>query len=96
MSLDCLVLDIKYHRGSDKFEVEGDINQEEQKDIVETFLSTQIGRGIDESKPNEKDTYRIRLEWYPEDDTIKVSSDTGNKGLRDGILMHYLESLGNN
>ena len=37
--------------------------------------------------------YHIRLEWYSENDRIKVSSDTGNKGLLEGILMHYLKNL---
>ena len=93
MSLKPLTLNIRYHLDSDKFEVEGDVSREGCGELVETFLRGQIGAGKDESEPNEQDIYNIGLRWYPENDKIEVSSDTGNKGLRDGILMHYLQSL---
>ena len=96
MSLDYLILDIKYHTDSDKFEIGGDLNRKGQRELVETFLLSQFGAGKDKSKPNKLATYYIRLKWYPEDDNIKVSSNTGNKGLREGILIDFLESLDNN
>lgn len=93
MSLDHLTLDIKFNITSDQFEVGGNVNREGQKELVEAFLSEQIGAGKDDSKPNKQDTYHIQLKWYPENDRIVVSSDTGNKGLRDGLLLHYLKNL---
>jgi len=88
------MLDIKFHVNEDQFEVGGNVSEEGRTEIVENFLRSQIGAGKDNSKPNEKDIYQIQLIWYPRDDTTEVSSDTGNKSLRDGILLHYFESLG--
>ena len=93
MSLDYLTLDLKYNVKTEKFEVKGDVNITGQRELVENFLRGQIGAGIDESKPNRQSEYSIILNWHPADDTIKVSSDTGNKGLRDGILMQFLSTL---
>jgi len=93
MSLDHLTLDIQYHINSDQFEVGGNVNREGREELVSTFLKGQMGSGKNDSKPNEQDTYKIRLKWYPENDRIEVWGDTGNKGLRDGILMHYLKNL---
>ncbi|MGD9275819.1 MAG: hypothetical protein PVJ67_01455 [Candidatus Pacearchaeota archaeon] len=90
---DKLTLDIKYHLKEDEFEINSNIREGGRKDLVETFLRSQIGKGKDKRKANERDVYSIRLEWYPQNDDIIVSSDTGNKGLREGILMHYLETL---
>ena len=48
---------------------------------------------MDDRPPNEYDVYPICFRWYPDNDDIVVSSDTGNKGLRDGILYRVLEKL---
>ena len=88
-----LTLNIKYYINSDQFEVGGNVNRKGREELVSTFLRGQIGAGKDDSKPNEKDTYNTQLKWYPENDRIEVRSDTGNKGLRDGILVHYLKNL---
>ena len=93
MSIDYLVLDIKYDIKKDSFEVSGDVNKEGQEEIVDTFLRGQMGKGEDKSKANERYVYHIQMKWYPQNDDIEVQYDTGNKGLRDGILMHYLSSL---
>ncbi len=90
MSLDYLTLDLRYDINSDQFKVGGNVNRNGITELVETFLRGQMGAGKDDSKPNEKDVYHIQLRWYPENDRIEVSCDTGNKGLRDGILMLYL------
>ena len=93
MNIDYLVLDIKYDIKKDSFEVSGDVNKEGREEIVDTFLRGQMGKGEDKSKVNERDVYHIQMKWYPQNDNIEVQYDTGNKGLRDGILMHYLGSL---
>lgn len=93
MSLDYLTLDIIYNVNNDKFEIKGDVNKRGQEELISNVLREQIGNGRDDKKAIERETYHIQLKWYPENDTIEVSSDTGNKGLRDGILMHYLKNL---
>ncbi len=93
MGLDNLTLNIKYNSKSHKFRVEGNVKEKGQYELVETFLRGQIGAGEDKSTPNKKDNYNIELKWYPQNDKIEVKSDTGNKGLRDGILMYFLKNL---
>lgn len=93
MSIDHLTLDILYQVESNNFEVGGDVNDQGRKGLVENFLLGQVGAGADDREPNVQDTYRIQLQWYPHDDRIVSRSDTGNKGLRDGILMQYLSYL---
>lgn len=94
MSLDYLVLNIKFDINKDSFDVSGNVNEEGRAEIVSTFLRTQMGAEKDTSKVIKRDIYNIEMKWYPEDDRIEASYNTGNKGLREGILMHYLKSLG--
>ena len=63
------------------------------KEIVEAFLINQIGAGEDRNKANELDVYQITLDWYPHLDRIESTSNTGNRGLREGILMRFLGTL---
>ncbi|MFH1072532.1 MAG: hypothetical protein V1743_03830 [Nanoarchaeota archaeon] len=93
MALGYLTLDIRYHLNSDRFEVGGDVRRDGQRGLVETFLRTQIGAGEDTRVAKEQDTYHIRLQWHPECDMIEVKSDTGNKSLQDGILLHFLNNF---
>lgn len=93
MSLDYLTLDIRYHLKEDRFEVAGDVNEKGRISLIETFLRGQIGAGRDESKVIKRKIYYIQLEWHPADDRIEVKYNTGNKGLRDGILMNFLRQF---
>ena len=93
MSPDFHTLNLRYSPNGDQFEVKGDLNREGQSELVETFLRTQIGRGKDNRNANRQENYNIQLKWYPADDKIEVNDDTGNKGLRDGILMRFLSTL---
>lgn len=92
MSGDYLTIDIIYPLEG-KFELKGDVNREGQIEIIDGFLRNQIGKGEDKKQSNKQDIYHISLKWFPRDDTIQVSDDTGNKGLRDGILMDVLNKI---
>ena len=61
--------------------------------MVESFLQLQAGRGIDNSDANVRDEYTITLELDLSSDTFASRDNTGNKGLRDGILMKLLSDL---
>ena len=52
-----------------------------------------MGAGEDKSKANKLDIYHIALDWYPYLDRIESTSDTGNRGLREGILGRFLDTL---
>lgn len=77
----------------DKFTITGTIKSEKHADIIADFLQLQVGKGADDSPAKELAVYHIRIELELENDTFKSSSDTGNKGLRDGILMDVLSRL---
>jgi len=93
MSIDHLTLTIQYDIKKDDFKVTGNLNEEGRREVLENFLRSQMGAGKDETPPKMQDAYRITLRWYPSNDRITADYDTGNKGLRDGILMDLLKKL---
>lgn len=93
MSKSTGVLEIKYTIETGKAEFGGNLKKNARKELIEAFLTGQIGAGEDKTPPEERETYSIRLEWFPEDDRIEVGSNTGNKGLRDGILLQILKNM---
>lgn len=72
------------------FKISGDCNDTGKIEVLETFLRNQIGAGPDPRKPDYKETYQISLQWHPSNDKIVASCNTGNYGLRDGILQDVL------
>ena len=94
MGLEYAVVDIKYDICKDHLIFGGNIGREGRRELIQTFLEIQKGKGTDKRKPNKNEIYYIKLSWYPEDDKIKVEDNTGNRGLRDGILLRCLEKLG--
>jgi len=88
-----LTIDLKYHVKEDKFEVGGTLNEEGRRQIVENWLRGQMGAGRDNSKPVDRKVYSISIQWYPDEDRLEAQYDTGNRALREGILMRYLETL---
>ena len=50
------------------------------------FLRSQIGMGTDNRRAEEHDIYKIQITWNPDHDQFESRSNTGNLGLRDGIL----------
>lgn len=78
----------------DDFEIETNVNPELVGSLIGDFLYMQHGRGADDSKADEeREIYHIDLYVDLTDDTWRVSCDTGNKGLRDGILMHLFQEI---
>ena len=93
MNKDYLELRVNYDLTGNKFTYSGDLNGNGVRDVVESFLRSQIGAGSDERRLNERKDYSIELKWHPSDDKIDVSDNTGNRSLREGILLQFLESL---
>ena len=97
MTLDYLTMDIEFNMKSRTSIINGDMKEEVYEEIIEEvisdFLIRQMGKGADDREPNEQDIYHITLRWYPANGDFKVGSDTGNKGLRDGILSYILTQL---
>jgi len=84
-------MEVKYNVKDNKFETFGNLKKKAMMELVEEFLRLQMGQGEDLVPPRDLATYTIKLEWYPENDGITVVSNTGNRGLRDGILMEFLK-----
>ena len=79
-----LVFDIN----SNSYEVSG--NAKDPKGLVSEFLRTQIGKGADNNKAEERDKYTILINLDLSEDVFSVCNDCGNKGLRDGILQQFI------
>lgn len=86
-------LHIDYCPRTDAYEFFGDVKGEAVSTLIETWVQSVVGAGADDSPPEKRDVYRISITWFPEDDTFRIQSNTGNKGLRDGILMRILSLL---
>jgi len=77
----------------EKTVIKTNAKKEALREILEAWLSCQIGQGKDESEPNRHDTYKIKIQLDLTDDTFYTDSDTGNKGLTCGIVMDVSERL---
>ena len=81
-----LVLELTYCVSKGTYTCKGNVKKATRADLITGFLRTQIGAGKDDSEATDKDIYNIRVECDLSADSFSCSSDTGNKGLRDGIL----------
>lgn len=86
-------MNIEYNVKENTFNITGDVKESAWAEILEAWISSQIGSGKDSTPAVERDVYHIQILWRPEDDGLSISSDTGNKGLREGILMYILSQL---
>jgi hypothetical protein len=87
MGLDYLTLRIEYDINDGTFKIASNIKKERYADLINSFVCTQIGKGEDKKEADKRDIYDISIKWYPGSDTFVCYSNTGNKGLREGILM---------
>lgn len=93
MGMSTAHVNIEYNVQTDKYTFSGTANDVGRKIIIEEFLRSQIGAGVDMGESERRDVYHIQIEWDPDGDVFKTRFDTGNKGLRDGILMQALSIL---
>lgn len=77
----------------ENFSLETDVRTEFVPELIFDFLRSQIGGGVDESLPEERDVYNIHLQLNLEGDIWCCKHDCGNLGLRDGILLDVLKRL---
>jgi len=89
-----LSLEVKYNVRHSTFTIKSDVQKDRQAQLLLEYLRTKMGSGADNSAPNLKEEYTITLQWFAEDDSFRINSDTGNKGLREGILMKVVNRLG--
>lgn len=88
-----IYFNLKFNIKGSSFEIDTNIKPEKVKDIVNDFLRSQIGQGKDHSEVTKQDIYEIEFRLDFSDDTYLVTHNCGNKGLREGILAHYLQKV---
>lgn len=81
---------ITYNVKDDEFKV--DTNAKDPVNLIEGWIRSQMGAGVDNTPAEERDVYTIDLSINLQRDVYTVKSDCGNKGLRDGILMHFIKT----
>ena len=84
---------ITFDVNTNDFNYQSDMNKSGVVECVEFILTSHLGAGADNSKPNMKDLYTIYITWEFLDDSFIISSDTNNKSLTDGILSSFFQNL---
>ena len=82
---------VDWNSKTDEIKISGDCNKEGAKEIIENWITSQIGAGEDKSKPNIREEYTVQIWCDLSDDSFSSKSNCGNKGLRDGILLMALK-----
>ena len=84
---------LKHNVTRELYGVFTDMNVEGAKGVVEAFLSTQIGQGVDNNEANDLDICTVKLRCDLAYDIFFCTDDCGNRGLRDGVLVFFLKTL---
>lgn len=75
------------------FKCASNVATEKQAEVIREFVRSQMGMGKDNSDPANRDEYHIQLELDLSNDSFECQYDTGNKGLREGILIHVAQLM---
>jgi hypothetical protein len=81
-----LYIHITYDIKKDKPSVKTNVRKDSVDDLLMEVLRGQIGTGVDPRKAEEREVYHVKVRINLESDSFSVSDDTGNFGLRDGII----------
>ncbi|MFA5098733.1 MAG: hypothetical protein WC461_00740 [Candidatus Paceibacterota bacterium] len=95
MAIDILIK-IEFHLNEGKRSVikTNAVDRAAVEEILEEFLLSQMGKGEDQSRAEEKDIYEISIGLdMSGGDVFYTKSDTGNKGLTAGIVDWILQNL---
>ena len=84
---------IDYDLIRDSFCINGNVKMSRVGDLVTEFLKTQVGAGEDNRKAETKDLYKIDILLDLSQDIFRCSSNCGNLGLREGILLRLINRL---
>ncbi len=91
---DCLTMNISYFMKDRSFKITGEINENGQFELLENILlGGKFDTGKDHREANKREEYDIQINWYPYKDRFEISDNTGNYGLRNGILMDVFIQL---
>lgn len=77
----------------DKTVIRTNARKEALEELLSAWVYDQMGRGGDNSTPEEKDIYQVVIGFEVAEDIFATTSDTGNKGLTAGLVMDTLRRL---
>lgn len=92
MSTDVFV-EIRHNMKTGEFHRETNVKDDKVSEVLEEYIRSQMGAGKDSTPPEMRDEYTVRIGLDLSDDSFQVSSNTGNRSLRDGIVIAYLQQL---
>ncbi len=78
---------------SKKISIKTNAKKEAVEGILENWIYSQLGAGKDTSKTKEREEYEIVIKLDLDGDVFHTSSDTGNKSLTCGLVMHVFSNL---
>lgn len=78
-----------------KAEIKSNLDEEMIEDFLCEWLRLQVGKGVDDSKPTEREEYEITILLNPTNDQFTVLSNTDNKGLTTGLIIYVVQTLRN-
>ena len=87
-------INLAYDVEKDTVKHNSDMDDEQVCNLISEFLQTQIGKGKDDSKPNDFNIYTINLNLDIGNDTFYINDNINNKGLRCGILLRVITLIG--
>lgn len=94
MSKTDIVVEVIFNmRESDKTIIRTNAELDKVVEILEEWLTAQMGRGRDSRESVRRSEYRISIKLDLSDNTFYTSSDTGNSGLTCDIIMNVLQNL---
>jgi hypothetical protein len=81
---------LRFNLAESKFYVYG-LTIQGALDIVEVAVRSDMSKAPDKSEPIKRDIYSFIIKWDYSDDSVTISHDCGNEGLKTGILSAFLE-----
>ena len=88
--------DIQYFMDNRKPIIKTNLKNGHLADFLGEYIHSLPGRGEDRSNPTISDVYNIRIECDLTLDKWSTHFNTGNKGLRDGIIIDVYSILNKN
>lgn len=94
MSKADIVVNIVYNiNDHSKTVIKTNAKADKVQEILEEWLTSQIGQGRDSREPVRRGEYKITIKLDLSDDTFFTSSDTGNMSLTAGIVKNVAKYL---
>jgi len=94
MSKTDIVIVINFNmKESKKISIKTNAKEEAVEGILENWIRSQLGAGKDTNKIKEREEYEIVIKLDLDGDVFHTSSDTGNKSLTCGLVMHVFSNL---